>query len=294
MPTDRNHLRKYSALLRQHINPPANECKIKVVAMVGRHNIPDMIGYVHKSRGEPGFVSFVQGYTDEQIEDGISSYTMQNQSCLKTRKNISVAGWAKVLTGYWEKNLHPWSGPPSVVMLIMIKSRLAYIGDAWCRYGNTLNMEKTSISMKSIFHPSQVTIADVEYAIFNKKLRVINDEDDFDAQEDFIAGPTFRDRTNDRVRYKFVVPSEDPSGNIPTDIVWTGAEGVEYTTEELLALAQEMRLGRAADLYGNTTTTPVQAAAGTDLGDDGVEAVEDSDDEEEGTSSTPGRDSVWT
>ena len=39
MPTDRAHLRKYSSLLRQHINPPPNECKIKVVAMVGRHNI---------------------------------------------------------------------------------------------------------------------------------------------------------------------------------------------------------------------------------------------------------------
>ena len=140
MPTDRNHLRKFSSLLRSAINPPANTCKIKVVAMTGRHNVLDMIGYVHKSRGEPGFVAHNQGYTDEQIEEGVSSYAMQNQSCTKSRKNISVSGWSKVLTGYWEKYLHPWSGSPAIGMLIMIKQRKAYIGDAWCRFGNSLNI----------------------------------------------------------------------------------------------------------------------------------------------------------
>ena len=125
-------------------------------------------------------------------------------------------------------------------------------------------------------------------------MKVINEDDDFDAQEDFIQGPTFRDRSNDRVRYKYVAPSEDPAGNLPTDVVWTGVAGQEYTTDELLALVQDMRLGRAADLYGSTNSPPVQAAAGTDLGDDGVEAAEDSGDDEEGTSSTPGRDPVWT
>ena len=191
----------------------------------------------------------------------VLSVTSTTRSCLKTRKNISVAGWSRVLTGYWEKHLHPWSGPPAIGMLIMIKQRLAYIGDAWCRYGNTLNMEKTSISLKSIFHPDMVTIHDVEYAIFNKKMKVINDEDDFDAQEDFIAAPAFSDRSNDRVRYKFVMPSEDLAGNLPTDVVWTGVAGQEYTTDDLLALVQEMRLGRAADLYGNTSSAPVPEAA---------------------------------
>ena len=95
--------------------------------MAGRHNVSDMIGYVHKSRGEPGFVSHVVGYTDEQIEEGEASYTMQNQSCLKSRKHISLSGWSKVVTGFWEKYLHPWSGSPAVVMLIMIKQRKAYI-----------------------------------------------------------------------------------------------------------------------------------------------------------------------
>ena len=235
-------------------------------------------------------------YINEQIEEGVASYTMQNQSCLKTRKNLSLAGWSKVLTGYWEKHLHPWSGNPAVAMLIMIKKKLAYIGDAWCRYGNSLNQEKTCIAMKSIFHPDQITIHDVEYAIFNKKMKVVSDDDDFDSQQDFIGAPDFReDGANHRVKYKFVVPSQDPCGNLPTDVVWTGAAGQEYTAEELLALVQQMRLGRAADLYGNTSSTPVQPASGTDLGLDGDEAVEDNSDEEEqeGSSSSSTRDPVW-
>ena len=56
----------------------------------------------------------------------------------------------------------------------MIKERKAYIGDTWCRFGNTLNEEKTAIALKSIFHPREVTIHDVEYAIFNKKMKVVD------------------------------------------------------------------------------------------------------------------------
>ena len=176
----------------------------------------------------------------------------------------------------------------------MIKQRLAYIGDAWCRYGNTLNFEKTSIAMKSIFHPEMVTIHDAEYAIFNRKMKVVSDEDDFATQEDFIPAPDFRDTANDRVKYKWVVPSEDPAGNLPTDIIWTGAQGVEYTTDQLLDLVKEMRLGRAADLYGNisASATTVQPAQGTDLGENGDEALEDDGDEEEQGRSR-GRDPVW-
>ena len=112
----------------------------------------------------------------------------------------------------------------------------------------------------------------------------------------FIKLPDFReDGSNARIKYKFVVPSEDPAGNLPTDVVWTGVQGEEYTTDQLLALVQQMRLGRAADLYGNTSAQPVQPASGTDLGLDGDEAVEaDSDEEEQGSSSTPGGDPVWT
>ena len=204
------------------------------------------------------------------------------------RKNISVSGWSKVLTGYWEKYLHPWSGSPAIGMLIMIKQRKAYIGDAWCRFGNSLNIEKTCIAMKSIFHPEQVTIHDVEYAIFNKKMRVISEEDDFETQQDFIAAPSYRDTSNDRVRYKFVVPSEDPDGNHPTDIVWEGAGGHAYTTDDLLALVQQMRLGRSQDLYGNTSAQPVQPATGTDLGEQGDEAVESDGDDEDGSEAGSG------
>ena len=96
-----------------------------------------------------------------------------------------------------------------------------------------------------------------------------------------------------------MVPSEDPDGNHPTDIVWEGAGGHAYTTDDLLALVQQMRLGRAQDLYGNTSTQPVQPAAGTDLGEDGDEAIEDNDNEEEeegsgSGSGMPGDHAAWT
>ena len=182
---------------------------------------------------------------------------------------------------------------------MMIKQRLAYIGDAWCRIGNTLNFEKTAIAMKSIFHPDMVTIHDVEYAIFNKKMKVVSEDDDFATQQDFIPAPDFRDASNDRVKYKWVVPSEDPAGNLPTNVIWTGAAGQEYDIDQLLELVGQMRLGRAADLYGSTTAsvTPVQPAQGTDLGDNGDEALEDDCEEEEqgGTGGTSTRDPVvWT
>ena len=92
-----------------------------------------------------------------------------------------------------------------------------------------------------------------------------------------------------------MVPSEDPAGNLPSDVVWVGDAGHEHKTDELLALVQEMRLGRAADLYGRTAATaPVQPAQGTDLGNDGDEAHEDSGgDDEQGPGSTPGRDPAW-
>ena len=63
---------------------------------------------------------------------------------------------------------------------------------------------------------------------------------------------------------------------------------------QLLDLVKEMRLGRAADLYGNisASSTTVQPAQGTDLGENGDEALEDDGDEEEQGRSR-GRDHVW-
>ena len=132
----------------------------------------------------------------------------------------------------------------------MIKQRPAYIGGAWCRYGNTLNFEKTSIAMKSIFHPEMVTIHDVEYAIFNRKMKVVSDEDDFATQEDFIPAPDFRDTANDRAKYKWAVPSEDPAGNLPTDIIWTG-EHRELSTQ----LTNCLSWSRRCDLGELLTST---------------------------------------
>ena len=52
---------------------------------------------------------------------------------------------------------------------VMVKTNMAYLGDAWCRLGNTLDAEKSMISLKSIFHPQKITLADIQYLIFNKK-----------------------------------------------------------------------------------------------------------------------------
>ena len=95
--------------------------------------------------------------------------------------------------------------------------------------------------------------------------------------------------------YKWVVPSEDPAGNLPTGIIWTGAQGVEYTTDQLLDLVKQMRLGRAADLYGNisASATTVQPAQGTDLGENGDEAKEEDDGDEEEQGRSRGRDPAW-
>ena len=45
MPTDKQHLRKYSSLLRQAINPPAHQLKISVKNMTGGQTVEGMLGY---------------------------------------------------------------------------------------------------------------------------------------------------------------------------------------------------------------------------------------------------------
>ena len=124
--------------------------------------------------------------------------------------------------------------------------------------------------MKSIFHPDRITFADVAYAIFNMKTKVEDDSDEFAANDDFVPMPTGRD--NDRVKYKWVTPKDLPDGNPPSDIVWISETGTEYTAQELLDLCQEMRLGRAADLYGNHAHNapegPASPSPGPDAGSD--------------------------
>ena len=54
-------------------------------------------------------------------------------------------------------------------------------------------------------------------------------------------------------------------------------------------------MGRAADLYGNVAVNPqVTPASGTDVGDNGDEAIESDDDGESGSEGTSHRDPVWT
>ena len=61
-------------------------------------------------------------------------------------------------------------------------------------------------------------------------------------------------RENDRVKYKWVTPKDLPDGNPPSDIAWISETGTEYTAQALLDLCQQMRLGRAADLYSSHAT----------------------------------------
>ena len=125
----------------------------------------------------------------------------------------------------------------------MVKTNAAYIGDAWCRVGNTLNEEKSYIATKSVFHPLDITIADVRYAIFNEATKMeIDDDDDgcpMEGQEDFV---NLRKR-----RYEYLTPKQLPCGNKPTTTVWCSPNDIDYTADELLKLAKDQRLAREAD-----------------------------------------------
>ena len=246
MPTDKAHMRKYSSLLRQAINPPAHQCKIQVKSMTGTQTVDGMLGYVFKKQDQVGFIGAWDGYTAEEIEEGRRTYSMMNASALKARKSISVAGWAKVVWGWYEKNLFPWTDAEltlPVSILVMIKTNHAYIADSWCRIGNTLNEEKSYIATKSIFQPLDITLPDVRYVIFNESTKMeIDDEDDrcpMEGQEDFV---NLRKR-----RYEYLTPKQLPCGNKPTTTVWCSPNDIDYTADELLKLAKDQRLAREAD-----------------------------------------------
>ena len=206
-----------------------------------------MLGYTHKNDGEAGFVPYVHGFTNEQIDRGKRAYTLMNCSMLKSRKSISLSGWQKVLLGYWEKHLHPWEGPPTSAVLTMLKKREAYLGDGFCRLGNVLVEERVKIHLKSVFHPEKVTAHDVNYMLFNQLVEVDDDDDDFDDQVDFIA---MEDRvgTRRKKRTKWVLPSEF-GGNNQTDVVWTNQDDEDFTADELLAHCKRMKLARSGGIY---------------------------------------------
>ena len=107
--------------------------------MTGGQTIEGMLGYTFKKADSQGFIGSYGGYTEEEIEEGRRAYSTMNASALKARKMISVTGWAKTVWGWYEKNLHPWDGEPllATTILVMIRMNVAYIGDAWCRIGNS-------------------------------------------------------------------------------------------------------------------------------------------------------------
>ena len=50
-----------------------------------------------------------------------------------------------------------------------------------------------------------------------------------------------------KVKYDYLTPMQLPCGNKPTEVVWTSHNDIEYTCDELLALARDQRLAREAD-----------------------------------------------
>ena len=94
--------------------------------MTGTQTVEGMLGYTFKQQDQVGFVGAWDGYTAEEIEEGRRSYSMMNASALKARKNISVTGWAKVVWGYYESNLYPWSDEECtlpVTIQVMVKTK---------------------------------------------------------------------------------------------------------------------------------------------------------------------------
>ena len=111
------------------------------------------------------------------------------------------------------------------------------------RIGNTLNEEKSYIATKSIFQPLDITLPDVRYVIFNESTKLERDDDDdtcpLEGQDDFVP---LR-----KVKYDYLTPMQLPCGNRPSTTMWSSPNDIDYTADELLALARDQRLAREAD-----------------------------------------------
>ena len=64
-------------------------------------------------------------------------------------------------------------------------------------------------------------------------------------------------------------------GNLPSEVVWTGTTGREYSADQLLELAAEMRLEHNADTYRQEAT---HADASSD---DDAEADDEGEEQDE-------------
>ena len=92
--------------------------------------------------------------------------------------------------------------------------------------------------------------------------------------DDYVAVPD-RPGGGRRKRKRFVLPSEMQDGNLPSEVVWTGTTGREYSADQLLELAAEMRLEHNADTYRQEAT---HADASSD---DDAEADDEGEEQDE-------------
>ena len=92
---------------------------------------------------------------------------------------------------------------------------------------------------RAICHP----LPDVRYVIFNESTKLERDDDDdtcpLEGQDDFVP---LR-----KVKYDYLTPRQLPCGNRPSTTVWSSPNDIDYTADELLALARDQRLAREAD-----------------------------------------------
>ena len=81
------------------------------------------------------------------------------------------------------------------------------------------------------------------YVIFNESTKLERDDDDdtcpLEGQDDFVP---LR-----KVKYDYLTPRQLPCGNRPSTTVWSSPNDIDYTADELLALARDQRLAREAD-----------------------------------------------
>ena len=76
-----------------------------------------------------------------------------------------------------------------------------------------------------------------------KSTKAERDDDDdtcpLEGQDDFVP---LR-----KVKYDYLTPMQLPCGNRPSTTVWSSPNDIDYTADELLALARDQRLAREAD-----------------------------------------------
>ena len=140
---------------------------------------------------------------------------------------------------YTNRNLYPVKIPMCVRILMMIRSGTYYIGDAFAKHSWALDEESAFICDKSVFHPLDVTQADVRYAIFKEKAfwkgwmwSQLDDSMDQPIKDDEGIPVLGWHEVED-----IYLPSALPSGNLPEDKLWRN-----LNLEEILEFCKRKKL----------------------------------------------------